>query len=439
VSKAGLSASRVIKDVVCPECGCLCDDLEVVIEDDQIRSTKGACAFGRDRFDEACTTPVLPAKIFESIATLEAAIDRAAERLLNAKAPVVWGLADSSIEAQRVAVAIADRLGALVSVGGSNSVALHAFQRLGTIGASFGEIKDRADLIVYDAATPRTVPDCFPSRFGENAVGRFLAGGRDDRSVIWLGSTLNEHAGLADHRLDLSVNNQAAFYSALRAIVQEIELDRSRVESTTGFTFEALQDLAKRLKAARYGAFVINPADARNSEYQAKLALIRTLNQYTRFVIVHIQNRYSNRAGAEAVLSWQTGVANDVDFSMGSPRYLPMEGVRERVKRGEVDAALILSSDDEPFLEHPHISRILIHSSHEIKRFGLVPNESTHWSAPEVMIGTAQLGIGEGGSLMRSDGVMLPLRPVLPDPQRSKVAVLKALEARLIERSEGRI
>ena len=37
----------VIKDVVCTLCGCLCDDLEVTVEDNKITTVGKACTPGR--------------------------------------------------------------------------------------------------------------------------------------------------------------------------------------------------------------------------------------------------------------------------------------------------------------------------------------------------------------------------------------------------------
>ncbi len=40
-------AVTVHKDVVCAFCGCLCDDLEVEVEDNKIKKVGHVCAIGR--------------------------------------------------------------------------------------------------------------------------------------------------------------------------------------------------------------------------------------------------------------------------------------------------------------------------------------------------------------------------------------------------------
>ena len=37
-------------DVVCPFCGCLCDDLEITVEGNEVTGTKGTCAISRSKF-----------------------------------------------------------------------------------------------------------------------------------------------------------------------------------------------------------------------------------------------------------------------------------------------------------------------------------------------------------------------------------------------------
>jgi len=40
----------VVKDVTCTVCGCLCDDIEVVLKDSKIVHVRHACRMGTARF-----------------------------------------------------------------------------------------------------------------------------------------------------------------------------------------------------------------------------------------------------------------------------------------------------------------------------------------------------------------------------------------------------
>src|SRR3954447_18792448 len=94
------SVPRIVEDVVCPSCACLCDDLELVIEGDRITEARRACSLGRERFlgyrDEAGPA----CRIEGRPATIEEAVERAARILSGARNPLIFGLADTTSEAQ---------------------------------------------------------------------------------------------------------------------------------------------------------------------------------------------------------------------------------------------------------------------------------------------------------------------------------------------------
>ena len=83
--------------------------------------------------------------------SLDEAVDAAAAILRRARAPLVYGLGQTSCEAQRRAVALAEAVGAVIDPGGA---AHSAYQAIGSSTATFGEIRDRAELVVVWRADP---------------------------------------------------------------------------------------------------------------------------------------------------------------------------------------------------------------------------------------------------------------------------------------------
>lgn len=412
---------RIIEDVACPGCALICDDLSLVVDGDRIAEVRSGCERGKAWFEAPGQRRDEGPTILGKPASLDAALDHAADCLASAKSPAVWGLADASIEAQRVAVAIADWIGAVVGIEGDDPEGLRAFQRIGEVSATFGEIKDRADLIVYDAAEPPRIPARFRERFADDATGRFIPDGRAGRTVVWLGPIGFADGIAPDFVIEVSAVKQVAFYAALRALVHGVSLDAGTVERTTGVPLKSLVELTDRLKQATYGALVLN-SSTKPVETEVKLALVRDLNAHTRFVAVHAGGSHANSAGAKGVLAWQAGAAGDVDFARGYPRHVPRDGVRERVGRGEVDAALIVSDGDWPGGNGLTFPCVLIHDG---------GSRSPLDRAVEVRFPTARLGVDEGGSVARADGVMLPLRPPFPGRKTTQVEVLRAIEAKI--------
>src|SRR5579863_1745217 len=145
--------------VTCAGCGLLCDDVTVQRHDDGV-SLRPDCALGVEwfsaRMHRAAGAP--PATIRGEPAGLDAALARAAELLRGARRPLLHGFDGATIEDARAAVALADRLGALVMTGavagpwpGAPAVALR-----GASTATLGEIRDRSRLLVIWREDPQS-------------------------------------------------------------------------------------------------------------------------------------------------------------------------------------------------------------------------------------------------------------------------------------------
>src|SRR6266540_2585990 len=86
--------------------------------------------------------------------------------------PLIYLAADVSCETQREAVAIADRLrAALDSVAATAAAGVLAAQRRGRAGATLGEIRQRADVIVFWGVDPGARYPRFTSRYAVDARG----------------------------------------------------------------------------------------------------------------------------------------------------------------------------------------------------------------------------------------------------------------------------
>ncbi len=100
----------VHEDVVCTHCGCLCDDLVVEVEDNQITKVKKACIIGRNKFLHAQSDVPVPS-VAGRETSIEEAVSEAARLLAGARNPLVYGLSSAATEAQAEAVELAELLG----------------------------------------------------------------------------------------------------------------------------------------------------------------------------------------------------------------------------------------------------------------------------------------------------------------------------------------
>jgi len=105
----------VVKNATCTFCGCVCDDIELHADGTRITETKGACILGQSWFKNHTAEHLYPDALIDGReATVDEAIEAAAEILFDADMPLVYGLSNTTCEAQREAVFLAEVVGGVV-------------------------------------------------------------------------------------------------------------------------------------------------------------------------------------------------------------------------------------------------------------------------------------------------------------------------------------
>src|SRR5205823_1278589 len=136
--------------VTCAGCGVLCDDVTVEHSDDAVR-LQPACHLGAEWFSERLhRPPSAPATCRGRPIDVESALTRATELLRGARRPLLYGFDGATVEDARAAVALADRLGALIAIEGVAGPwpGGPAIPLRGASTATLGEIRDRSRLVV---------------------------------------------------------------------------------------------------------------------------------------------------------------------------------------------------------------------------------------------------------------------------------------------------
>jgi formylmethanofuran dehydrogenase subunit B len=189
-----------IRNVACTVCGCVCDDLAVTVDAGRVVAAEGTCALSDPWFRGQNTHRPPAALVDGAPAEPEVAFARAAELLAAARAPLIYGLSRSTTEGQRAATALADRLGATIDTTASTGHApsLMALQQVGESTCSLGEVRNRADLVVFWGSDPVVTHPRHLERYSADPVGRFVPGGRRDRYVVVVDERETETAKVAD-------------------------------------------------------------------------------------------------------------------------------------------------------------------------------------------------------------------------------------------------
>jgi formylmethanofuran dehydrogenase subunit B len=106
---------EIVKNATCTFCGCVCDDIELHAEGNKIVKAKNACSLGEAHFKFHDAEHHYPDALIDGKeATVEEAVEVAADILYNANMPLVYGLSNVTCEATRGAVALAEMIGGVV-------------------------------------------------------------------------------------------------------------------------------------------------------------------------------------------------------------------------------------------------------------------------------------------------------------------------------------
>jgi formylmethanofuran dehydrogenase subunit B len=407
--------------------------LTVDLEHHRITKSENACVLGKAWFKEHGIEERPYALIGGREASTEEAVEEAAQILAGARFPMIYGLSDTTCEAQRVAVSIADMVGGSLDTTTSvcHGPSGIAFQGVGESTASLGEIKNRADMVVFWGGNPAEAHPRLFTRYAVTPKGMYVPNGKKDRTIVLVDVRRTLSTPVADIFLQVKPRRDFEVLWALRALVKGRKVDSS-IEERTGVSLAVLEDLVARMKSCSYGALLFGMGltmnRGRHFNSGALLALATDLNEFTHWVAKPVRG-HGNVTGADNVVSWQTGFPFGVNFARGYPRFNPGEFTTVDVlARGEADAALIIASDPAsnfPKAAIEHLKRIPV--------ITLDP-KATHTSQlARVAFTTATYGINVSGTVYRMDDVPITLRPAFESPYPSDEQILTAIRERVRE------
>ena len=413
-----LGSRTVRTDVACTVCGCVCDDLRITVEAGQIVATEGACDLARPWFFQQTQHVGARPEFDGSPVDWDDAYARAAAILKTARAPLIYGLSRSTTEGQRAAVALADFLGATIDTTASSGHApsIVALQQVGESTCTLGEVKQRADFVLFWGCDPVATHPRHIERYCPPAAPIFV-----------VDSIETATAKLAEVFIRVPTEQNWDALWMLQMLVKGIACDAS----------SELIALAARMKACRFGVVFFGSGLTRgrlaHRTVEALLQLVTDLNDHTdpdtrRRFYARRMRRYGDIAGADSVLTWQTGYPFGVNFAAGYPRYNPGEFTApELLSKCEIDAVLILGS--ETISDLPPDAQAALRELPRIVIGGARP--TMELGRGTLFFPTAVYGIHRPGTAYRMDEVAIPLKVLLPSDGPSDADVLLEIHRRL--------
>jgi formylmethanofuran dehydrogenase subunit B len=404
--------------VTCPFCGCLCDDIEVSVDKGAIIKVANGCAYSLTKYlnynRDRITTPLIREGDKQVPVELPEAIERAAKILSEAEYPVLYGWSSTSAEAIGLGVELAEELGGAIDNTTSvcHGPTTEALQELGLPGCTLGQVRNRADLIIYWGSNPLQSHLRHMSRYTIGAEGRWRRG-RDERTLVVVDVRRTYTARVADYFIQVEPNRDYELITALRMALRHEEIEQDRV---AGVSVEDIEELADLMMGCEFGALFyglgLTMSYGKNRNIDSAISLVRDLNRWTKFVMIPMRGHY-NVNGANIVFLWHTGYPFAVDFSHGYPVYAPgATSAVDILSRGESDAALIVSSD--PAANFPRRAMENLFGNPLIV---IDPHRTVTSMRADVVIPSAFVGIECEGTAYRMDGVPIKMRGVIDPPK----------------------
>lgn len=413
-----MGGEGVVRNIVCPFCGCCCDDIELTIGGNGIVGIRNACALGQAKFMSAREGRGLRPKERVDGVLSEAdygrAVRRSAKILAEARYPLLWGWSCTSCEAQRVGVELAEEVGGVLdnTTSTCHGPGLIAVHDIGEPTCTLGEVRHRADLIIYWGCNPVHAHPRHMRRYTVESEGRFRKG-RGERKMIVVDVRKTVAARMADEFVQIEPNGDYEALTAIRTCLKGEELEQ---EEIAGLPSKRFEELADEFIGCEFGVMFfglgLTMSKGKSRNVDAALSLVRDLNSRTKFLAMPMRGHF-NVTGANEVFAWQTGYPFAIDFSQGYPRYNPGDtsGV-DVASRGDCDVALVVAADP--------ISNFPLEAARGLASVPIItidPHETPTTNASEVVLPSAMVGIEAGGTAYRMDGVPLILRKVIEPPE----------------------
>lgn len=423
-----------VEDIVCPFCGCLCDDLALTVEDGIVTGVDNGCSLAKSKFhgSKRLRSPIRNnSGRWENIG-YEEAVEYTAGMLMDADRPLLYGWSGTHGEAQCVGVHMTELIGGIIDSTTSvcHGPSILAIQEVGHPGCTLGQVKNRADVVIYWGCNPVEAHPRHMSRYTTYADGYFLDNSFYNRTVIVVDVRRTETARVADEFIRIKQGGDYAVLSALRAIVR----GKGDVvpDTVAGVTKTQLERVVATCKEADFGAVFfgvgLTMTRGKYKNIRNAIELVDELNRHTKWTITPMRGHW-NVYGSNEVFTWMTGYPYAVDYCRGVAFYNPGETTAiDILAKKECDACLIVASDPAA-----HFPRACVEHLAGIPVVVIDPFPTMTTAFADVQVPVAISGIEADGTAYRMDGVPIRVKKAVESDFPTDTEVLRQIYARMEE------
>lgn len=398
--------------VTCTGCALLCDDIEAIVENNRIKETKNACRRGAARM-KGCTNRLIPC-IDQKPTDIESSLKKAAQIIRNAKAPMLFGLDNSTCEAQIKGIQLAKKMNASIDDTSSFCQGLLIERILAKKfrTCSLEDIRNKADVLVYWGSDAQDSQPRHLSRFSYFPRGESRQRGyEEDRIAI---------------AIDVRESNTAKickghFYRIPLKGDREIIL--ALIDALSGkapaYDTKKMLELAGILKKAEFGAIFVGIGLTYSIKDDFDILTVLA-DKLPNFAIMPMVGHYNMRGFNEALFK-ETGFVNRVKFD-GKAVHSNNYSIMESLNKKTIDAIIVAGSDPLSSLPHSVLANLA-----SIPVVCIDPCVTMTSKIATVTIPCAASGVESGGTAVRMDGKVIGLSKIIKSEYMTDEEILKRL------------
>lgn len=404
------------KTLVCTGCGCLCDDVQAETDGSQLSKIENACAKGAAYLQAAFNPERRPkSRIRGQECSPEAAIDEAARLLSKAKRRLIFGLDNSTLETQALAIDLAQKLGAIIDDASSFSYGplIEQIIKKEVPTCSLSEVKDKADLLLYWGANPTATHPRHISKYTYYAYADFTPAGWYPKVTL---------ATVDVRQTELSAMAKPTFKIRPGG-------DRELIAGILGESFaptDQAKQLSELLRKSHFCAVFCGEGlvHSLNAEFGDFIRMVHSLSQSIRVAVIPMIAE-TNMLGFCQSLQRQSSYVNSTSFAgrVVSGREFSF---LEQVLNHAADCVLFVGSD--PFSTLP---QSLLNELQGVDIICLDQFPTLTTEAADVVLPTAVPGVKSGGKVVRMDGEEIALVEPIKDVYPTQEAMLRQLLERV--------
>ncbi len=275
-----------------------------------------------------------------------------------------------------------------------------------------GEVKNRADLIIFWGSNPAESHPRHFTRYSGTVKGRFTKRGRKDRHIVVVDIRKTPSVKYSDEFIQIDPGTDYEVLNAMRMLTNGMKPDADMVG---GIKIEVLEELVERCKKAKMGVMFfgqgITETRGKHQNSSGIYQFGKDMSRHSKFLTLPMRGHY-NVVGSGNTMCWQTGYPFAVNFGRSFPQFNPGEfSVVDLLLRREPDAAMIVAAEPMDHLPYEAARHL-----ENIPTIVLDPRETLTTKIADVVIPVKHAGISVEGTAYRMDHIPLKMAKIMDSP-----------------------